>query len=236
MQNSRIIEISGPIASGKSTMALALHNTLTKKGIKSKIICLGSMGGLTYFFSILVLLLRMRSKKIFKLLKVDRNTHPLTLIDLQFIQKISTVITFLEILSINLLLLIKIIFPLKFRKIDKLIIDEGFINILGGYLQIKIKFKALKRIAFKMLITLFIYINSKYDVKYVYIDNAELARRWRMRKSFYFLSILGESHYLDFTNYIRISRLFLLHRLLKSRHQSKIFGRSVATFYTVIGR
>lgn len=181
--HKHVLMISGVMGSGKSTAAIGIARVLKEKGFKVKITSMTGFHNLAYILTYCLARLTYNSKGFHDLIEKYK-IHPLSLLGSYVIERLAKLLSILEILSLYIAFLHKIILPLKLRY-DIIIVDEGSINVIGNYMAAfsSHKDKTILQTLIKNVLRLIQKVSSIASLKIFFLDadNFTLISRWERR-------------------------------------------------------
>jgi deoxyadenosine/deoxycytidine kinase len=179
----QVLIISGVMGSGKSTVAIGITRVLKEKGFKVKITNMTGFHNLAYILTYFLVRVTYGSKGFHDLIEKYK-IHPLSLLGSYVIERLAKLLSTLEILSLHIAFLHKIILPLKLRY-DIIVVDEGPINVIGNYMATfsSHKDKTILQMLIKNVLRLIQKVSSIASLKIFFLDadNFTLISRWEHR-------------------------------------------------------
>jgi hypothetical protein len=189
MVKYKVLIISGFIASGKSTVARYLERYLNSRGFKVSYVYISSYHFLVYYLSYFILRMKFPRNFVKEIMKTG--VHPVDVVSYVWSKMISLLIS-LEIFTLFIIYLIRVIIPLKLRIKNIIIIDEGPIHTLTAYIELTNNMKCYlgedivkySRILISMFFRIISYLlrNTQVSIYYLRYDSLnELINRASMR-------------------------------------------------------
>jgi deoxyadenosine/deoxycytidine kinase len=179
----QVLIISGVMGSGKSTAAIGIARVLKEKGFKVKITSMTGFHNLAYILTYCLARLTYDNKGFHDLIEKYK-VHPLSLLGSYVIERLAKLLSILEILSLHIAFLHKIILPLKLRY-DIIVVDEGFINVIGNYMATfsSHKDKMILQMLIKNILRLAQRVSLIASLKIFFLDtdNFTVISRWERR-------------------------------------------------------
>jgi len=180
-----VINISGPPATGKTSLCKILSVVLSRNNIKFYYTSFTGFHGFSYLFSIILYAFFKLLNKVSSLCKDQKNRnriHPYDCIPIEYTAALSKLLCLLEILSLYFKILIMILKINAFRP-RVVLLDEGFPHIILNYIMFfhTRKFKLYKFLNKHVIRLLYLLKRSKIIVIFIVPSQDKAIEYWVKR-------------------------------------------------------